>query len=179
MREAMMATTSARNASEARRHTMSWSCDAEEAGDVAKQPRDHRSKDDTESERRRKKTVDDMQALVGEAEGVEERVRTRSRRMRGPSASPDQPPVTEPVPSEERTRTSDRASEPADDRTSDRNMNIHATMGPPSREPSPESSPASGQTLPSMPAADARESRKGDSGRYSFVYPANKPKKKP
>jgi hypothetical protein len=176
MREATMATTS--EAREARRHTISWSaCEAQEAGDVSKQPRDRRGQPETESERRRKKTADDMQALVGEAEDVEERVRTRSRRMRGPSASPDPSPITEPVPSGERERErtpSDRARTPA----------RNETLGPPSREPSPDSSPTSGRTLASLPAAGSApvsgptSSRKGDSGRYSFVYPAKKPKKK-
>ena len=154
---------------EARRQTISWSSfELQEAGDVAKSR--ERQDGGNDSERRRKQTVDDMHALVGETEELEARVRTRSRRMKGPSASPDQPPVTEPVQSGERERDRDREeSDPAGARAR------NATLGPPSRERTPDSSPSSGRTLPSLPPS----SRKGDSGRYSFVYPPRKPKKKP
>ncbi len=56
---------------------------------------DEGGQDVTERERKKRDapTLKEMRALVGELEELEERVRSRSRRMRAPSVSPDVPEV--------------------------------------------------------------------------------------
>ena len=212
--------------------TMSWFLgDAEEAGAVDNRTRegdrhdrhdphghhdqhDHRDVRAVRDERgsegekgegdaRRSPTVDAMRALVGEAEDVEARVRTRSRRMRGPSASPDASPLAvDPMPPTQpaRPRASAEAdaspptNAPATNTATNApvvNASVKDTMGPPLRASrSMESDPTpsrSGEalrsttptgTLASIPAPAPSGPRSRESGRYSFVSPPRRAKKK-